>query len=327
MLWADLHEQEQVRLALQADLLAGTVSHAVLITGPSGSGKRTWGKILARALLCPDRRGAEPCLECSSCRLFASGNHPNFFYVEPQSQTIKIEQIREIRGKFFFEGETRVCLINQAERMTAEAGSSLLKILEEPPEGLYFILLAERPHQLPSTIVSRCRHYSLPPLSPAAITSILEQRAGIERQKASFISRMSKGLPGMALEMAGDPVFADRIQEASNLGAKLSAGDLRPREILEQAVLLSEREDLTQFLEMLFLYYRDGLIRKLCCNEALLVNPDQDISALEGLQPHTLVAALELLHATLKELKLTNVNRRLAMEGLLIQLQRRFRNA
>ncbi len=327
MLWAHLHEQEQMRLALQADLLAGTVSHAVLITGPSGSGKRTWGKILAHALLCPDRRGAEPCLECSSCRLFASGNHPHFFYLEPKGQTIKIEQIREIRGKFFFEGDPRVCLIHQADRMTAEACSSLLKILEEPPEGLYFILLAEQPHQLYSTIVSRCRRYSLQPLSPAAIASILEQRAGIDRAKASIISRMSKGLPGVALEMAEDPGFESRIREASRLGARLSAGDLRPREILEQALVLSEREDLMPFLEMLFLYYRDGLVQKLCHNEALLVNPSQDVSALEKLEPHALVAALELLHATLKEFKSTNVNRRLAMEGLLIQLQRRFRYA
>ena len=69
-----------------------------------------------------------------------------------------------------------------------------------------------------------------------------------------------------------------------------------------------------------------GTVYRASCM-TLLVNPDQDVSALEGLQPHTLTAALELLHATLKELKLTNVNRRLAMEGLLLQLQRRFRYA
>lgn len=324
MSFKELHGQDQLRRALIEELSAETISHAVLLTGPSGIGKRSWAMALARALLCRQRRGAEPCQECPSCRQFGSGNHPGFFYLEPKSRKIKIEQIREIRGRFYFEGVNRICLISQADQMTAESCSSLLKILEDPPQGLFFILLAEQTLQLFSTIVSRCRRFSLQPLRAEEITLILKQRGVVQPEKAALIVRLCKGLPGLALLMAQDPAFEERLREAALLADQLVSGQVTLREILEQAAILSERADLATLLELLYLYYRDELIRKFCRSEVLLAYPVQTSSCSGEISPDALEHALDLVHSTLKELMFTNVNRRLTVEGLFIQLQRRF---
>lgn len=324
MSFEELQGQDQLRRAFTEELSAGTISHAVLLTGPSGSGKRSWALVLARALLCQQRSGAEPCQECLSCRQFDSGNHPAFFYLEPKSRKIKIEQIREIRSRFYFKGANRVCLINQADQMTAEACSSLLKILEDPPQGLYFILLAEQASQLFSTIVSRCRRFSVQPLRAEEIALVLKQKGVVLSEKTALIIRLCKGLPGMALLMAQDPAFEERLQEAADLADQLVSGRLTPRKLLEQADILAERADLADLLELLYLYYRDGLIQKLCRNEALLAYPVQRTVCLKKVSSEALEQVLGLIHSTLKDLIFTNVNRRLTVEGLLIQLQRRF---
>ena len=324
MSFEKLQGQDQLRRVLIEELSAETISHAVLLSGPSGSGKRSWALALARALLCSQRSGAEPCQVCLSCRQFDSGNHPAFFYLEPKSRNIKIEQIREIRGRFYFEGANRVCLINQADQMTAEACSSLLKILEDPPQGLYFILLAEQAPQLFSTIVSRCRRFSLQPLRAEEIALVLKRKGVALSEKTELIIRLCKGLPGLALQMAQDPAFEERLREAADLADQLVSGQLTPRELLEQANILAERADLAELLELMYLYYRDGLIRKFCRNKALLAYPVQTLVCSDIISSDALEQVLGLIHSTLKELIFTNVNRRLTVEGLLIQLQRRF---
>lgn len=327
MRFTDLLEQDQLRRALIEDLSSGACSHAYLITGPSGSGKRTWGRVLACALLCQERRGAEPCGNCISCRSFSAGSCPAFFSLAPENRKIKIDQIREIRGQFYFEGMNRVCLIYRAEQMTAEAASSLLKILEDPPPGLYFILLAEQVRQLHSTIVSRCRRYSMQPLTAGAIESILHQQ-GVSRSGTTDLAvRLSKGLPGLALAIVQDPSYEIRLREAGDLSVSLTAGKLTPREIIGQAAALSGREDLLSLLEIVYMYYRDCLIRQLCHSESLLINPAQHIEGYKNISPRMLEAVLEIIHKTLKELMSTNVNRRLTIEKMLIEIQRRYIDA
>ncbi len=320
----DLSGRQDLQRVLPTALGKGTLSHAVLLCGPAGSGKRTWGRALAIALLCPDQQGGEPCLSCLSCRQFGTGNHPGFFYLEPRGRRLKIEQLREARSRFFYEGANRVCLINQADRMTAEAASSLLKILEEPPEGLYFILLAEQPRLLFSTILSRCQRFSMQPLSDSDIMDILMQEAPVSPEKATLCARLSNGLPGSALALSADPSFDQRIEEAAVLANRLAAGAVETREMLAYASELAEREDLVLLLNLIYLYYRDCLIQLLCADDKLLTNPGQARLSGGEVPPVNLEEAVELIRTTLREIESTNINRRLALEGMLITLQRRF---
>ncbi|HPU02158.1 MAG: DNA polymerase III subunit delta' [Firmicutes bacterium] len=320
----DLIGQAELRRALEGALRTGAVSHAVLISGPPGSGKKSWGLALAEAVLCMEREGRDSCGRCLSCRQFRAGCHPDFFHLRPEGRRLGIDQIRRLRGRFFLEGDSRVCLIEEAELMTAEASASLLKILEEPPPRLYFILLSGRPRQLPRTIVSRCQRFTLRPLTGEEMVELLRQRQGLSPEKALLLSRLSKGLPGVALELAEDPLFEKRIAEASKLAYSLAACSQTPRELLFLAESLSEREDLSFFLELLCLFYRDALIYLLCGSRAPLLQPSAAERWAGVASAAALEEALALLQKLLQELGETNVNRRLALEGTLLQLKRRF---
>lgn len=325
MNFEDLRGQTELRRALAARISAGTISHALLLCGPSGSGKKSWAAALAGALLCPHCKNASACGSCRSCRLLESASHPALFRIRPQGRSLGIDQIRRIRGSFYLEGGKRVCLIEEADLMTPEASASLLKILEEPPPGLYFILLSGKPQRLPGTIISRCQRFTLHPLSRNDILEILEQRRKLPPEKALLLSRLSKGLPGLAMRLADDVSFEERLREVAELARSLAAGRCSSRQLLSLAGSLAGKEDLSFFLEMLYLYYRDGLVYLLCGSESLLLVPAEVSFWAKGtISPAALEGALALLQKLVQELGSTNVNRRLALEGTLLQLKRRF---
>lgn len=307
--------QEEIRDLLFRVLNEEKINHALLLTGPSGSGKKSWGRLLAMAILCPERDEVDPCLSCASCRSFQSGNHPGFFAVRPDGRNIKIEQFRSIREYFYLQGNKKVCLIENAEMMTAEASSSLLKILEEPPPELHFILLAEQARLLFDTIVSRCQRYNIRPLNFSELKNLLVHEYKLSSEKAELLARISGGLPGLAFDLLEDDKFEEQYQEAETLAYNLATGCDSARQLLSWANYLSEKEDLVQFLELLCLFYRDKMVQNLCSAEpaAWLAHVSS-----EGLEE-----AVILINSIIYEMNNTNVNRKLLLEKSLILLQRR----
>ncbi len=321
-----LKGQHELSHALSVLLSEGRLSHAVLLTGPAGSGKTSWGMALAMAVLCNESGSSGACLQCASCRRFQSGNHPDFFLIAPDGRNIKIDQIRSLKKDIYLVGDNKVCLIEKAESMTAEASSSLLKILEEPPAGLHFILLAEHPRLLFDTILSRCQAYTLQPLSMEEIESLLLSVKNLDGDKASLLARISGGLPGYAIELAEDEQFDSRLEEAGSLAFKLVSENQSAYEVLSHAATLSEREDLFPFLELLCLYCRDCLIYNLCKEEKLLFHPEmvqQDNE--KQINAQVLEEIIVLINSAIYELSSTNVNRRLLLEKMLILMQRRLK--
>lgn len=165
----------------QLDQLLGRgfdqLPHAMLLIGPEGLGKAAFGEKLAYLLLCESPQGHAACRKCQSCRWIDGGNHPDFRLVRPDSDEdgeeggaekskkrgpgiIRIDQIRELES-FVFVGShrmgRRVVLVNEADAMNLAAANSLLKILEEPPASVYFILVSSKQRFLLPTIRSRCR--------------------------------------------------------------------------------------------------------------------------------------------------------------------------
>jgi DNA polymerase-3 subunit delta' len=188
--------------------------HAMLLAGPAGVGKTAFSEQLAALLLCesikPELRA---CGECQACRWLDAGNHPDFRRVAPdnddeaedgasekakkRSQSIiRIDQIRELEA-FVFVGShrdgNRVVLVTEAEAMNGAAANSLLKILEEPPASVYFILVSSRTRLLLPTIRSRCRVIAFGPPDAAAATAWLAN-SGLEKQAARYLD-LAGGAP------------------------------------------------------------------------------------------------------------------------------------
>lgn len=204
------HERAIERLwsALERDQL----HHALLFEGPAHVGKHTVAIALAMAANC-EAEPPVPCGICSSCKLVASGGHPDVLTISPPEDratpTIGVDQVREIVrkvGYHRYSGKRRVVIVDPAEAMGPSAANALLKTLEEPPEGTGFILIATQASTLLPTILSRCQRVRFTAVSGDKIAAWLDSR-GVEDPHG--VARIAAGAPGRALALAGTGL-ADR---------------------------------------------------------------------------------------------------------------------
>lgn len=151
-----------VRDYLSAAFSRKTVPHAFLISGSDDEEKRALAKTLATAIVCTGN--SAPCGACLSCKKAEAGYHPDILWKECESASIKVDEIREIRKDAYIlpnDGEKKVYVINDADKMTQEAQDALLKILEEPPRFTTFVLLCYNHNSLLTTVLSRVTHLKL----------------------------------------------------------------------------------------------------------------------------------------------------------------------
>lgn len=179
---------ERIKAAVENILVSGRLPHAILIEGPAGSGKSTLAAYLCRAAVCTGSN--PPCGECRNCRLEAGGNHPDTFVVSPQKdrKTITVNMIRELVTDAYVlpqESSKKVFIIDPADAMNDSAQNALLKILEEPPESVVFILTATSKTALLSTILSRCFVFNL--INPENQTAI-EYISSITKKEPELIA-------------------------------------------------------------------------------------------------------------------------------------------
>jgi len=315
--------QQLLKKTLQRSLQGGETGHAYLFSGPPGCGKRTMALLFAQALNCgaPD----PPCQQCSSCRKSASGNHPDLYRLVPQGNSLKIEQLREIRESLHYlpvEGRHKICIIEDAELLTLPAANSLLKILEEPPSQLVFILLCSRPWALLPTVLSRCAPFMLKPLQPREVAALLERQGKVPPRQQELIIALSGGNPGLALAQA-EQGLEDTYGEARSLLKAVEHGSAAG--IFALAEKLSARTDLSALLDILLYIYRDRLVYTLagCAGEALLESGALIESVAEadnmekGLFLERICRALLQIQNEIRG----NVNRRLAIEVLFMQMR------
>lgn len=208
--------------------------HAVLIAGPAGIGKVAFAQALAQAHLCESPREQEGCGSCTACLWLASGLHPDFRCIEPEpvpdgedgekKTTISVEQVRAIADFVSLSahrGAAKVILVQPAEALNINAANALLKSLEEPPPGTFFVLVTNRPHQLLPTIRSRCQTVSLRPPPVNQATAWLAS-AGVRE-------------PALALAHTGNaPLLAKSLDDSTYWNRRaafcryLAALDLEP---------------------------------------------------------------------------------------------------
>lgn len=198
MLWDKIIGQDYAVEILRQSIYTKRIPSAYLFFGPKGVGKGTTAKVVAKAINCP----YQGCDSCSVCVRINEKNYPDVREITADGTFIKIGQIREINKEVslsIFEAQYRVYILKEVEKMNDEAANAFLKILEEPSEDTIFILTTNAIDSLFSTIVSRCQIVRFNLLSLQNEEKVLREK-GISQEEISFLTNISAGRPGKAIE-------------------------------------------------------------------------------------------------------------------------------
>jgi len=188
---------------LKKVIQSNQISHSYMFVGIEGIGKLLFAKAFSHMLLCMEESNSKPCDKCKSCVEFLSNNHPDYYELNTDENTIKIEQIRMLQSKILEKpivANRKVYIINDADKMTKEAQNCLLKTLEEPPEYVCIILIVSNENMILNTIKSRCTKIQFQPVEEAQLKRFLEENYEINSISSAYL-KSSQGSIAKALRM------------------------------------------------------------------------------------------------------------------------------
>ena len=341
----DVVGQSHITQTLKKQVQTNRLSHAYLFTGTRGTGKTTCAKILAKAVNCQSPIQGNPCGTCPACVGIDSGAILDVVELDAASNN-GVDQIRALRDEAVYAPAAvrkRVYIVDEVHMLSTAAFNALLKILEEPPEHLMFILATTELHKVPATILSRCQRFSFKRILSADIQNRLQYIAQQEAidltpEGASLLARLADGALRDALSLldqcavSGRQVNRETVLDTLGLAGNLktahimnaiAAGDTSAA-LTQLAQLYDDGKDVGAVLSELSALTRDLLIRKTASQggEGLMTGGyDQETMELlaRKFPSQRLLQMLELLQSTQAGLR-TSANRRTDAELCLIQL-------
>ena len=302
------------------------VSHAYILAGEEGMGRKSLANAFAMTLLC-EKGLKEPCMECHSCKQMLSDNHPDVIHVTHEKPgSIGVDDIRkQINDTIMikpYSSYYKIFIVDEAEKMTVQAQNALLKTIEEPPSYAVIILMTTNPDAFLPTILSRCIQLKLKPLRDYVVKGYLVEKLGVPVEKAEVYAAFARGNLGKAIHIASSEEFGELYRAVLTLLKNIKNMDLPA--LLEFIKKLQEDHlDINECLDFMQLWYRDILMYKVTKDMNLLIFKDEyktvseicSHSSYEGLE-----AVLEAIDKAKQRLD-ANVNTELALELMLLTMK------
>lgn len=311
---------------IQNAVTADKVSHAYILNGQRGAGKKMLARLFAMTLLC-EKRGPEPCGECHSCIQAESGNHPDIIRVTHEKpNTISVEDIRrqvnediQIRP---YQGPYKIYIIAEADLMTVQAQNALLKTIEEPPAYAVIFLLTENAEALLPTITSRCVMLKLRNIRDTLIRKYLMETMHVPDYKADMCTAFAQGNMGRAIMLASSDHFNEIREEAVQLLKYINEMDISE---ITKAIrkINTYKLEINDYLDIIMIWYRDVLLYKATKDMDKVVFKDQ-ITYIQERAKKSSYEGIELILESLEKAKTrlrANVSFDLVMELLLLTIK------
>ena len=302
----DVVGQMAVTQTLKTQLVTDKMSHAYLFTGSRGTGKTSCAKILAKAVNCLHPENGNPCNRCSACRSIDDGSCMDVLEIDAASNN-GVDNVRDLRDDAIYtpsQVKKRVYIIDEVHMLSISAFNALLKIIEEPPEHLLFILATTELHKVPATILSRCQRFSFRRISQEDIAARLQyvayqENIDMDESAALVLARLADGgmrdglslLDQVASATTGE-LTSDRVYACLGIAGEQRCGDMmghiadhntcQALELFNR--LYTEGKDLSAMLDELACMTRDLLVMKTA--------PGTGITMLSGVATDREVAAL-----------------------------------
>jgi DNA polymerase-3 subunit gamma/tau len=342
---AEVLGQDHVVRALTGAIRDGRLHHAFLFCGPRGTGKTSTARILAKMVNCSTGPTAEPCGGCDQCVAIREGTHLDVVEIDAASHG-GVEDARELREKAPtapVQGREKVYIIDEAQRLSREAFDALLKVFEEPPPGVRFVLATTEPHKMPATIVGRCQRFDFRRHTMEGLSELLQKVAAsegvtLDDSAAHAIARHAEGSARDALSLldqagvlGGQKVDdaaiqallgAPRSEVQVELADAVAVGDARSVfEIVNR--LVQDGQDLRNVTNETLAHFRDLLLVKTAPGQEDLLDIPSD--TYEGLRIQAekftaseLARVIELLLAAQSDMRWTT-SPRLSLELALVR--------
>ena len=292
LIFPDLFGNDAIRDRLGRALAAGTLPHALILSGPRGSGRRTLARLIASALFC-ERAGTGaplPCGECEACRRVREGIFPDLHVIAPEEgkALIPVARIREMRAEMSLsasEADHRVFIIEEAERMNAAAQNALLISLEEPPEGVCILLVTESEEALLTTVRSRCQVVRTELFPPSRLSEFLRRDKRfltMEREnpdRAAALLEGAHGCIGEALLLLGGSALSEVLRRRETVDAVINALGVGGAAAVYEAMRplsAGKREEIGEVLTLLSEALRDLILIKRAPGAPLLYYPQRE---------------------------------------------------
>ncbi|MBQ3261739.1 MAG: DNA polymerase III subunit gamma/tau [Oscillospiraceae bacterium] len=342
----DVVGQEHITETLKNQVRSDRLSHAYLFIGTRGTGKTTCAKILAKAVNCEQPVNGNPCNCCPTCRGIDDGTILDVVEMDAASNN-SVDDVRLLRDEAIYSpagAKKRVYIVDEVHMLSKPAFNALLKILEEPPAHLMFILATTELHKVPATILSRCQRHSFKRITPDKIAARLMYVAGqehiaLEPEAAQLLARLADGGMRDALTLLDQCGGMERVTSETVLSAMGMAGHFQTVKLLEHVAAQDTSAALAQFralwqegkdpatvLDELASLQRDALMRAVAARgSAALLSGGYDDETLDGFVQAFgaagLLANLNQIQATRAAMS-QSVDARLSAELCLIRLCR-----